>query len=259
MIYTIGDLHGCVAKFKHLLEREGITQNHLWAAESSHLVLLGDSIDRGEDGIGVIEHIMQLELEAKQVGGKVTALLGNHDVILLEAFYFSTQKVKRLTKYGQDITFLEMWKKNAGGRLPDLERLEPKHIAWLQQRPAMLVEQQTLFMHADSTFYLEYGKSVQDINSTIQQILEDHQIGAVDLLEERFCRRKEFLHDSRLALSFAEHFGVKRIVHGHTQISGLLNLEPTEVLEPFVYADGVCINLDHGLCYGGDGFVWRWS
>jgi hypothetical protein len=93
MIYAIGDIHGCLEKLQNLLEREGITENSKWAAGNAHLVFLGDYTDRGEDGIGVIELVMRLEQEAAGAGGQVTALLGNHDVILLEAHWFGDEVV----------------------------------------------------------------------------------------------------------------------------------------------------------------------
>jgi NurA-like 5'-3' nuclease len=260
MIYAVGDIHGCLDKLKNLLEREGITNNDKWAAGSAHLVFLGDYTDRGEDGIGVIEHIMKLEQEATSTGGQVTALLGNHDVILLEAFYFGDNIVQGFLQYGETITFHQMWLKNAGGQTHDLERLNEKHLEWLKNRPAMLVLNETLFIHADSKFYLEYGSSVQEINQSIGQILQDRVQNTVDKLEERFAKRMAFMHEEKsVPLEFAARFGAKRIVHGHTQISKLIECKPEDVLEPFVYAGGICTNLDHGLCYGGDGFIYRQS
>jgi hypothetical protein len=257
MIYAVGDVHGCLEKLKNLLEREGVTENNEWAADNAHLVFLGDYTDRGEDGIGVIEHIMHLERQAKSAGGQVTALLGNHDLLLLEAHWFGEEIVHGLLKYGKTKSFLEMWLDNGGGKPSDLQRLTSAHVQWLQTRPVMFVNGETLFLHADSDFYLEYGKTVQEINHNIGQILSHHDSRTVDLLEERFCKRKQFLHDPDLAQELAAHFGAKRIVHGHTPIHMLQNLEAKAVFEPFVYANGICTNLDHGLCYGGEGFVLR--
>ena len=69
--YAIGDIHGSHAKLLALLRREKLIddQGH-WAAQDAHLVFLGDYLDRGDDGIGVLNTIMRLEVEATNAGGK---------------------------------------------------------------------------------------------------------------------------------------------------------------------------------------------
>jgi hypothetical protein len=255
---AIGDIHGCLEQLVSLLQfEEIIDSSHNWTAGNSNLIFLGDYMDRGADGIGVLDLIMHLETKAKEADGKVIALLGNHDVIMLEAYYFGDKVVETLLPYGQNLTFKQMWLENAGGQLSDFERLEPKHVQWLVQRPVMHQIGETLLLHADSQFYLEYGNRIDEINKSIRVILEQPMIESIDRLEERFARRKEFIFDTHAARDFAQFFGVKQIVHGHTTIFNLTQVAPNEVTEPFVYADGICVNLDHALCYGGKGFVFR--
>jgi Calcineurin-like phosphoesterase len=257
---AIGDIHGSLGPLLKLLEYEHLIDGqHRWAAGNTHLIFLGDYVDRGEDGIGVIETIMRLEREASQAGGRVTALLGNHDVIMLEVHHFGDALVPGFLRQGQEMSFRQMWLQNAGGQPRDLERLEAKHIAWLERRPAMMKIGQTLLMHADSEFYLEYGDSIETINHNIQTILLEKEINAFDTLEFRFATRKAFVHDFDIAREFAAQFGVIRIVHGHTTIFSLDNIEPREVTDPLEYANDICVNLDHGLCHGGEGFVYAFS
>ncbi len=255
---AVGDIHGCFKQLLNLLEREDvIDSSRNWSAGNSSLIFLGDYMDRGEDGIGVLDFIMHLETQAKNAGGEVIALLGNHDVIMLEAYYFGNRVVETLLLYGQNLTFKQMWLENAGGQITDLENFEPKHLQWLKSRPVMHQIGETLLLHADGEFYLEYGSSIAEINQTITAILMQPEIKKIDHLEERFASRKAFVYDTQVARDFAQFFGVKHIVHGHTPIFRLCQLEVSEVTEPFIYADGICINLDHALCYGGLGFVYR--
>jgi hypothetical protein len=256
---AIGDIHGCLEQLCALLEREDIIDSSRnWSAGNSSLIFLGDYMDRGQDGIGVLDFIMHLETQAKNAGGEVIALLGNHDVIMLEAYYFGDELRKDLLKYGQRMTFKEMWLGNAGGHENDLRRIEKHHLEWLRHRPVMHKIGKTLLTHADSEFYLEYGDSIENINASIQEILKQANIDELDKLEERFSSRLAFAYEpTDIARSFAAQFSATRIVHGHTPIFRLRQLEVSEVTEPFIYADGICINLDHALCYGGLGFVYR--
>jgi Calcineurin-like phosphoesterase len=257
MNIAIGDIHGALGPLLNLLERENlIDSDHHWIAENTHLIFLGDYIDRGPDGIGVIDTIMRLEVEAANAGGNVSALLGNHDVILLEVHHFGDALSPGFLRDGIKMSFRRMWLENAGGQVHDLERLEARHVEWLEQRPAMMKIGETLLMHADSEFYLEYGESIEAINHNIRSILLEKNLVTIDTLEFRFSSRKAFVHDADIAQEFASRFGATRIVHGHTPIRKLLNVEPQEVTEPLEYANGICVNLDHGLCYGGEGFVY---
>ncbi|MER3554876.1 MAG: metallophosphoesterase, partial [Meiothermus sp.] len=72
---------------------------------------------------------------------------------------------------GVALSFLELWRR-ARGQPHDLERLTAEHVAWLRQRPALALVGDTLLMHADSDFYLEYGSGLEEINARIGGILE---------------------------------------------------------------------------------------
>ncbi len=256
--FVIGDVHGCLNALTELLQRDGlINQNLEWAAQDAKLWFLGDYTDRGSDGIGVVELIMRLQKQAAAVGGFVGALLGNHDVLLLQAWHFPSYEIPSLRRQSIKQTFLGMWLKN-GGQMRDFERLTEVHANWLAQLPALAVEQNNLLMHADSEFYLEYGSSIRSINARIRFILESRLIGAWDTLEERFASRRAFVDTgSEVARAFANRFGATRIIHGHTPIASLTHTQPTEVTRALEYVDGACVNVDHCLYRGGPGFVYQ--
>ena len=52
-----------------------------WAGGKAHFVQTGDLLDRGTDTRQVLDLMMRLEKEAKKAGGRVHALLGNHEVM----------------------------------------------------------------------------------------------------------------------------------------------------------------------------------
>jgi len=70
---AIGDIHGCKAALDALLVA-------IKPAERDKLVFLGDYVDRGPDSRGVIDTVLTLEKQCK-----VVTLLGNHEVMLLDA------------------------------------------------------------------------------------------------------------------------------------------------------------------------------
>ncbi|MFH4151248.1 hypothetical protein WAI81_21615, partial [Acinetobacter baumannii] len=74
----------------------------------------------------MIELLMRLEREAAEAGGAVQALLGNHDVLLQEAYHFP-HAPSGFAEDGVPLSFGELWRR-AKGQPRDLERLSPQHV-----------------------------------------------------------------------------------------------------------------------------------
>jgi Calcineurin-like phosphoesterase len=67
-----------------LLREAAVVDDALrWRAGDTHLVSLGDLLDRGPDSRKVMDLLMRLEGEAREAGGRVHVLLGNHEVMNL--------------------------------------------------------------------------------------------------------------------------------------------------------------------------------
>lgn len=82
VIYVIGDLHGDVECAQQWVDRTQLIHptTKKWVNSTSHLVFLGDYVDKGIQSKGTIEFVKHLtETYPKQV----TALLGNHEIELL--------------------------------------------------------------------------------------------------------------------------------------------------------------------------------
>jgi hypothetical protein len=256
--YVIGDTHGCFQSLVRLLQREGFIGNELeWTGGQAQLWFLGDYTDRGPNGIGVIELLMRLEHAAPAAGGAVHALLGNHDLMLLAAHHFTDTEIPSFKRQGQRVTFYEIWQR-VGGKEHDLERLNEAHIEWLSNRPALALVENTLLMHADSLFYLEWGESLEQINRSLCDILHSDSVESWDVLAEQFAGRFAFLNGGiALTEEFLGQLGGHRLVHGHTPIYSLIGYAPQMVLYPLEYNDGLCFNVDHCLWNGGPGFVFN--
>lgn len=70
MIYVMSDLHGRGGAFARMLEKIAFGPN-------DHLYILGDVIDRGPDGVALLQDLLRRS--------NVTLLRGNHEQLMLDA------------------------------------------------------------------------------------------------------------------------------------------------------------------------------
>jgi hypothetical protein len=81
-IVAVGDVHGTHDRFVEILRTAGVLDAAgKWAGGRAHLVQVGDVLDRGIEGPKVLDFLMKLEGQAQKAGGRVHALLGNHEVM----------------------------------------------------------------------------------------------------------------------------------------------------------------------------------
>jgi hypothetical protein len=85
-IVAIADLHGDYDHFVAILRSEsvGLVDADLhWTGGETHLVQMGDILDRGTRARDILDLLMRLEGEAAAAGGMVHVLLGNHEEITM--------------------------------------------------------------------------------------------------------------------------------------------------------------------------------
>lgn len=83
-VIAVGDLHGSYDKAVRLLQGAELVDEDLhWSGGEQHLVIAGDMLDRGADDRPLLDFIRRLQEEAKAAGGRVHALLGNHEAMNL--------------------------------------------------------------------------------------------------------------------------------------------------------------------------------
>lgn len=81
-IVAIGDIHGDYGRFVELLRSaQVVDRNNAWAGGATHLVLTGDFLDRGPAPRQVMDLLIELEPQAEKAGGRVHALIGNHEAM----------------------------------------------------------------------------------------------------------------------------------------------------------------------------------
>lgn len=251
--YIIGDLHGYHDVYLRLLEDAGLADSRgNWTGGTHALWLIGDLFDRGPSGIGCVELTMKLQEQARQQGGEVNALLGNHEMMILCARKFGDQP----TSSGTPVTELwRMW----GGNRSDLEQMQPIHAEWLARLPAMVRLDDTLLLHADAMFYVELGRTVDEVNQHMSDLLDSDQLVDWEGGLRAFSEHKAFSGLGQTGLQRASqllrYYDASRLVHGHTPIN-IANPQPAnQVTSAWHYAGGSCINVDGGIYLGGPGFV----
>lgn len=101
-VYAIGDVHGRADLLHELLlkiEDDSLARG----ATDTHIIFLGDLIDRGPDSAGVIETAMAL----RAAGRKVRFLMGNHEEVFLRACRKNDAKITRFfIRIGGEATVL---------------------------------------------------------------------------------------------------------------------------------------------------------
>ena len=79
-VVAISDVHGAYDAMVETLRNVDILDDELsWGGGTSHLVIVGDLLDRGPHSRDAMDLLMRLEEEAQSAGGRVHVLIGNHE------------------------------------------------------------------------------------------------------------------------------------------------------------------------------------
>lgn len=249
-LYVIGDVHGHVEPLRSALSDAGLTdaKGH-WSGGRARLWFLGDLTDRGPDGVGVVELVQRLGVEAAEAGGFADTLLGNHEILLLGTRWFGDEFIE-MPAGGR--SFRSTWQLN-GGRDSDLDRMSDEQAEWLANRPAVVLQDDQLLVHSDTLAYLDFGDSAEQINAALrEELAQDDPVRWWNCFRQ-LTRRHDFRGDGgadRVRQLLAQ-LGGSQLVHGHSPIPEHLAVDPAEVTEPLVYADGLAVSMDGGLFAGG--------
>jgi hypothetical protein len=83
-VVAISDIHGAHQAFVATLRSAGVLDEATaWTGGNTHLVVVGDIVDRGDDSRRTMDLLMRLEPEAAAAGGAVHVVLGNHEIMNL--------------------------------------------------------------------------------------------------------------------------------------------------------------------------------
>ena len=154
-----------------------IDSSNRWQAGTTHLVSLGDLLDRGPDSRAVMDLLRDLQPQALAAGGRVHVLLGNHEAMNLvgDLRDVSTAEFAAFASTDRD-----------SDRQDDLLAEQPRgylqHRAafaangsygrWLLSLPAIVRINRTLFVHGGLP-PLVAQRGLQELNHSVRAALAD--------------------------------------------------------------------------------------
>jgi len=198
-IVAVGDVHGAGDAFVSILQRAGlIDAQKRWSGGNSILVQTGDLLDRGQDVRHVLDLLMALETQAASAGGRVHALLGNHEVMNLigETRDVAPELYQQFADARSESRREEAFQaasKVSGGTAPDKTEWMAAHPPgyveyreafaanapygkWLRSKPIIVEVGDTVFMHGGIN--LDFSSdSVDNINKRVRRELTEFDDG----------------------------------------------------------------------------------
>lgn len=236
--FVVSDVHGYRDDLHAALRGAGLVDDEdRWVGGQASLWVLGDLVDRGPDGVGVLRLVRSL---CEQAPDQVRVLLGNHEALMLGERLFPGSR------------FSDVWLLN-GGQPRDQEALTDDDVAWLQSLPPLALAGDTLLMHSDATCYLTWGNSVEEVNATVAGLLAGADVEACFEVFAALTGRYDFAggDGEQVARTMLETYGGARIVHGHSIIGSLTHTPSWRVRGPLTYAGGLVTGIDGGRYDGG--------
>jgi hypothetical protein len=201
-VVAFADVHGAYAELRALLREGGIVDGQDgWAAGRTHLVSLGDLLDRGADSRKVMDLLMRLQDEARAAGGQLHVVLGNHEAMNLlgdlryvDAAEFAAYQ--DLEAPAARARAREAWAAQGEGSGSAFDGKFPpgyfghraafapegKYGRWLLQQPVAIVVNETLFMHGGPSEALR-GMSLEELNIRYRTALAEY-LGLAARLEQ---------------------------------------------------------------------------
>jgi hypothetical protein len=193
-VVAFADVHGAFDELVALLRAQGIIDGELrWRGADTHLVSLGDLVDRGANSRRVLDLLMRLEGEARAAGGAVHVVLGNHEVMNVagDLRYVSAGEYAAFAGPEDDALRESAWARRLA-REPGADRapFEARHPAgwfahrqafspdgrygaWLLSRPFVLVVNDTAFAHGGLPPRVA-ALGLDDVNHVLHRELADY-------------------------------------------------------------------------------------
>ncbi len=223
-IMAISNIEGNFYILRKLLKANGVIDNDCnWSFEKGHLVLMGDFVHRGLNVTQCLWLCYKLEQQAKDAGGAVHFLLGNHEVMNMYGDLVHVRsKYKRLAeKLGMD------YSRDILGENSELGR-------WLRKKNVVEKIGDYLFVHGGVSNRIANLKiSIDSLNKFARhhygvdydRIRADPMAGLVfgkwgPLWYRGYMRNPKDTVLQEIQ-SIQHTFGVDRIVIGHTEVEAV--------------------------------------
>ncbi len=253
-VVAVGDIHGDYAGFLSVLRASGlIDAKERWIGGKTHLVQTGDVVDRGDDSRKALDLLMSLEKQAKSAGGRVHALIGNHEAMNLYGdLRYTTAGEFAAFKTGQSGEIrAAFWEREAKGLpSPPTDALRQKWEAehplgwfehrlefgpkgkygkWIRSHLAVVKINDSIYMHGGISPRFA-ALSLDQINESVAKELNDFALlndkSAVTADDGPLWYRGLSQDSAAAETSHVERvlaaYGVNRIVVAHTPTAGAI-------------------------------------
>ncbi|MDQ6699454.1 MAG: metallophosphoesterase [Acidobacteriota bacterium] len=247
-VIAVGDVHGDYPQFVDVLRSAKlIDDQNNWSGGKTHLVQTGDVVDRGGESRQVMDLLMKLEKQAREAGGFVHCLLGNHEAMDIygdlryvspgEYASFRDENSEKLrdqnyAQYRDQVAKLKLQEESredwyAQHPLGFFEHraafgIDGVYGKWLRTHDTAIRIDDTLYTHAGlAETYARY--SLDEINQKVREELDDPRRlhGGIVTDEQGPLLYRGLAKGDEKALSAGldqalRKFGAKREVIGHS-------------------------------------------
>jgi Icc-related predicted phosphoesterase len=234
---AVGDVHGDYGQFVKTLRAAGVIDDKSnWIGGKTHLVQTGDVLDRGPESRNVMNLLMELEEQSLKKGGRVHALIGNHEAMVLAGDL-------RYVDPGEYAAFGD----SAGYRAA--MAADGKYGTWIRGHNAVVKINDVLFVHGGIASS-QANTPLETINRTIRDELRESPKSGKGMTRDpsgplwyRGLATDDEQSLDQTLTTVLKAYGVSRIVVGHTPSKGALTPR----------AGGRVIVIDVGMSshYGG--------
>lgn len=230
----ISDLEGNFNVFRELLLRHNVIDNaYNWTFNKGHLVITGDVFDRGKQVTACLWLIYELENKAREAGGHVHFILGNHEIMNLTG---------NLT-----YVYSDYWRFTNMLGLDYMDLHAPNTVLgkWLRTKNIVEIIGENLVVHGGiSPEVNSLGLPVEKINDKHRDYLAGQSASPTDSIMKTILNGKVspywyrgyYSSKSRTSVpenvidSTLEIFKVKRIITGHTMVKDVSSFYGGKVL-----------------------------
>jgi hypothetical protein len=259
-ILAVGDLHGEYEAACALLQASRVVDDELhWTFGNGHVVFNGDVFDRGDRVTESLWLIYRLEQEARQAGGRVHFILGNHEVMV----------VRGDLRYVHE-EYLQLAASEFGLAYDELFGPESELGRWLRAQNAVVRINGLVFVHGGiSPDVADLGFSLERINDVIRRGMDAdaNRVSADETLGLFLGARGPLWYRGYFMAQYAyyradrgyepatveevrtvlDQIGARRVVVGHTAVEQIEGL----------YGGGVIgIHVPMGVSTPGEGLLW---
>ena len=225
-VVAISDVHGAYEAMVRTLQNADLIADDLtWCGGKSHLVIVGDLLDRGPSSRDAMDLLMRLEGEARAAGGHVHVVVGNHEVMNLNgdlryvsideyaAFAMEETEQERQQSFDAYVERADVDEASRAATRTEFDsRFPPGYFAhrrefasdgtygkWLLDKPVIVVVNSTAFVHgglpplvADVGLEGVNGKLMQDLLGYVRAV--EHLTDVGELLHiDNFKNRDQIL------------------------------------------------------------------